>query len=146
MPSRRLALLLFVVIPGSVHAADWPMWRHDANLSAVAPTALPAKLHPQWVREYMPLKPGWPDQAKRQFDLAREPVVQGTTLFMNSPHADAVRALDTRTGEEKWIYFADGPVRFAPVAWQGNVYFSSDDGHLYCLQGDTGKLRWKFRG
>src|SRR5207244_3392684 len=98
-------------------AADWPMWRFDANRSAAAPTALPAKLYLQWTREYTPLKPAWPDQDKMQFDIVREPVVMGQTLFLNSSRYDAVRALDTRTGAEKWTAFADGPVRFAPIAW-----------------------------
>jgi outer membrane protein assembly factor BamB len=100
----------------------------------------------QWVRGYMPQQPAWPDQAKMQFDIVREPVVVGRTMYINSSRYDAVRALDTRTGEEKWSYFADAPVRFAPAVWEGRVYFSSDDGYLYCLQSDTGKLLWKFRG
>jgi outer membrane protein assembly factor BamB len=150
MQSRFYWLAIpFLVLPGmsgSLLAADWPMWRYDANRSAASPEPLPAKLNLQWVREYTPLKPAWPDQAKMQFDVVREPVVQGTTLYMNSSQADAVRALDTRTGEEKWIYFTDGPVRFAPVACQGNVYFTSDDGYLYCVNGETGTLNWKHRG
>ena len=81
-----------------------------------------------------------------QFDIVREPVAQGQNLYVNSPRYDAVRALDTRTGQDKWLFFADGPVRFAPVAFEGKVYFTSDDGYLYCLDGDTGKLHWKFRG
>lgn len=150
MQSRLLrqsfSYLVLLALPATSLAADWPMWRHDANRSGASPAELPATLHLQWVRDYVPLKPAWPDQAKMQFDVVREPVVQGTTLFMNSSQADAVRALDTRTGDEKWIYFTDGPVRFAPVAWQGNVYFTSDDGYLYCVSGETGALNWKFRG
>ena len=122
------------------------MWRYDANRSAASPHALPAKLHLQWTREYMPLKPAWPEQDKMQFDIVREPVVEGRTMYLNSSRYDAVRALDTRSGEGKWLYFADGPVRFAPVAWEGKVYFTSDDGYLYCLAGETGKLLWKYRG
>ena len=26
------------------------------------------------------------------------------------------------------------------------IYFTSDDGYLYCLSADKGKLQWKFRG
>ena len=33
-----------------------------------------------------------------------------------------------------------------PVARNGKVYFCSDDGHLYCVEGKTGELVWKFRG
>src|SRR5204862_5011835 len=59
---------------------------------------------------------------------------------------DCIRALDTRTGVEKWKTFVDAPVRFAPVASEGRIYFTSDDGYLYCLQGETGTLVWKMRG
>ena len=37
-------------------------------------------------------------------------------------------ALDSDTGEERWTFFADGPVRFAPLAWEGKVYFVSTGG------------------
>lgn len=122
------------------------MWRYDPQRSAASPQVLPAKLHLQWAREYPALQPAWPDQDKMQFDVAYEPVVLGQTLFLNSSRHDCVRALDTRTGQERWTFFADGPVRFAPVAWEGRVYFTSDDGNLYCVDANTGKELWKFRG
>ena len=66
-------------------------------------------------------------------------------MFVPSMVTDSVTALDTETGAERWRFIAEGPVRFAPVAWEGKVYFVSDDGYLYCLN-DDGSLRWKFRG
>ncbi len=141
-----LATGSLVVSGNCVRAGDWPMWRYDANRSGVTPNALPAKLHLHWARQYAPTTAAWPDQAKMQFDIVREPVAVGRTLYFNSSRYDAVRAMDTRTGLEKWTRFADGPIRFAPLAWDGRVYFTSDDGYLYCLDGDTGKLHWKVRG
>lgn len=141
-----IVTVFLVSIPAGAQAADWPMWRYDANRSGASPGELPAKLHLQWVREYRPTTPAWPDQDKMQFDIVREPVVVGQTMYFNSSRYDAMRAVDTRTGAEKWMYFADGPIRFAPVAWDGKLYFASDDGYLYCLNADSGKLLWKFRG
>jgi outer membrane protein assembly factor BamB len=141
-----LATILFLASPFGVRAADWPTWRYDANRTGVSPHGLSAKLHLQWKREYRPTTAAWPDQAKMQFDIVREPVVIGQTMFFNSSRYDAVRAIDTRTGAERWTYFADGPIRFAPVAWEDKVYFTSDDGYLYCLKADAGTLLWKFRG
>ena len=106
------------------------MWRYDANRSAASPHALPETLHLQWTRQYPKLTPAWPDQPKMQFDAAYEPIVLGRTMFVASPLQDCVTALDTRTGEHKWRFFTDGPIRFAPVAWQQRLYFTSDDGHL----------------
>src|SRR6266446_5279487 len=150
MQARRTFCLIVTVFlfgsPVGLRAADWPMWRYDANRSGASPAELPAKLHLQWVREYRPMKPAWPDQDKMQFDIVREPVVVGQTMYFNSSRYDAMRAVDTRTGAEKWTYFVDGPIRFAPVAWDEKLYFTSDDGYLYCLNGETGKLLWKFRG
>lgn len=127
-------------------AADWPMWRYDGNRSAASPESLPADLHLMWTRDYPALKPAWPDQAKMQFDAAYEPIIAGKRLFIGSPWTDSVTAIDTETGNELWRFHADGPVRFAPVVWQGKVYFVSDDGFLYCLDAGKGTLIWKFRG
>ena len=149
---QKIALIVGVTVSclialcDGVRAGDWPTWRYDANRSGATPDELPAKLRLQWVREYAPTTAAWPDQVKMQFDIVREPVVAGRTMYFNSSRYDAVRAVDTRTGVEKWTRFADGPIRFAPVAWDGRVYFTSDDGYLYCLDGETGKLHWKFRG
>jgi outer membrane protein assembly factor BamB len=146
LPLHFLATVVFLMGSGFVQGADWPMWRYDANRSGASPHDLPAKLYLQWIREYRRLKPAWPDQDKMQFDVVREPVVAGQTLYFNSSRYDAMRALDTHTGDEKWTYFVDGPIRFAPVVWEGRLYFASDDGYLYCLHSDTGRLLWKFRG
>jgi len=122
------------------------MWRFDAQRQGASPQELPNDLHLQWVRDYPKLIPAWPDQPKMQFDTAYEPVVLGKTLFLGSPREDCLIALDTVTGDEKWRYFTDGPIRFAPVAWDGKVYVASDDGFLYCVDADKGTLIWKFRG
>jgi outer membrane protein assembly factor BamB len=139
-----LALTAFVPLVAS--GGDWPMWRYDANRSAAAPDELPANLQVHWIRELPRLVPAWPDQAKMQFDAAYEPVVAGKRLFIGSSHDNSVTAYDTRTGAELWTYFADGPVRFAPLVWQEKLYVASDDGYLYCLSASDGSLLWRFRG
>ena len=67
----------------------------------------------------------------------------GNTMFVPSMVTDSLTALDTDTGAEKWRFFADGPIRFAPVAARGKLYFTSDDGHLYCLDASDGRLLWR---
>src|SRR5437868_5628076 len=81
---RVAGLLLILILPASLPAADWPMWRYDANRSGASPQELPAKLHLQWVRAYRPTTQAWPDQEKMQFDIVREPVVVGQTMYFNS--------------------------------------------------------------
>lgn len=146
-PCLRMAILLaaLAVVP-TAFGGDWPQYRYDAQRSAASPDELPAQLRCAWVLELPRLKPAWPDQPKMQFDAAYEPVVAGQRMFVGSSHNDSVTAYDTRTGDTVWQFFADGPVRFAPLAWQDKLYFVSDDGYLYCLHAGDGSLAWKFRG
>lgn len=127
--------------------ADWPAWRGNAAHGAVTARALPAELFPLWVRKLEAPAPAWPEtQPKIRSDASYEPVVAGKRLFVGSMTADRVAAYDTETGAELWRFYADGPVRFAPLAWRENVYVVSDDGYLYCLEAATGKCRWRRRG
>jgi PAS domain S-box-containing protein len=133
----------------SYRSYDWPLWRYDANRSAESPQRLPRKLYLQWVREYPKLEQAWENplnQDLMQFDKVYEPVAYGKTLFIGSSASDRLVALDTETGEEKWAFYVDGPVRFPPVASKGVAYFVSDDGYLYCVDAEKGNLVWKFRG
>lgn len=140
------AFAIIAFLTGETHAADWPTWRYDANRRGASPEELPEKLHLQWTLELPTPRPAWPsNQEKLAFDQFYQPVLQGKTLFVPSMVADKVTAYDTDSGKEKWKFFAEGPVRFAPVIWRDNVYFVSDDGYLYCLN-TQGELQWKFRG
>lgn len=144
---RSLWLLLSgVFLSGAVgaRAEDWPTWRYDVSRSAVSAQKLPEELHLQWVRKYPRVKPAFGTR-RLQFDAGYEPVVMGKTLFAGSPSNDSISAIDTETGAEKWKFYTDGPVRFAPVAWKAKVFAASDDGCLYCLDAATGGLLWKFR-
>ena len=148
--NRRLSWLVAVVCVAWVRtspAADWPMWRHDAGRSGVSPAALADELHLHWVRELPEPQPAWPaSQTKLQFDRSYQPVVMGRRLFVGSTVNDSISAYDTRTGNELWQFYTEGPVRFAPVADGERVFAVSDDGHLYCLYAGTGKLLWKVNG
>lgn len=148
LPRIGLAILCIAATfaPLQVRAADWPMWRYDAQRAAASPQQLPSRLHLQWTLELPRLKPAWPDQPKMQLDSAYEPVVVGHALIVGSSHDDSVAAYSTSTGELLWRFFTEGPVRFAPAAWQDKLLVASDDGYLYCLEAATGRLAWKFRG
>ncbi|MFO7903643.1 MAG: PQQ-binding-like beta-propeller repeat protein [Pirellulaceae bacterium] len=129
---------------------DWPMWRYDAARSAATPLELSEDLHLQWVRELPEPKRAWRHQwdhrGKLDFDVSYAPVVMGERIFVPSNATDSVTAYRIANGARLWRFYADGPVRLAPAAWNGNVYFVSDDGHLYCVEAETGDLVWKFRG
>ena len=148
----RLALALFVLCSLAACGADWPAWRRAAGPGPLGWGSLrgrphrPARLQLQWVRRLPPLEPAWPDQPKLQADAVYQPVVLGKRLFVGSSRHDTLTAYDTNTGRELWRFHADGPVRYAPVAWDEKVYFTCDDGYLYCVDAGRGSLRWKVRG
>ena len=146
---RLLHLVLFIVaclLTAQVRAGDWPQFRYDVGRTAASPHELPANLQLRWTRTLPAPRPAFPHELRLAYDASYEPVVLGHTMFVPSMVTDSVTALDTETGNERWRFFAEGPVRFAPVAWEGKVYFVSDDGYLYCLDANDGSLRWKFRG
>lgn len=134
----------------TAHAADWPMWRYDTARSAEWPGELPEELHLQWVRELpAPMRAWHPqrdDRQKLDFDVSFAPVAAEGLLFVPSNSTDSVAAYRLSDGGEVWRFFADGPVRLAPAYSEGRLFFTADDGHLYCVDASDGRLLWKFRG
>jgi len=142
-----LVVVEILFLPCIADAHDWPMWKYDAGRSAASPQELPDQLHLQWTRKLAPPKPAWPkSQDRLQFDASYEPVVAGQTLFVGSMVSDRVTAYDTQTGFEKWRFYTEGPVRFAPVVHNNKLYIASDDGYVYCLDADSGALIHRFLG
>jgi hypothetical protein len=122
--------------------ADWPMWRADAGRTASSAQAMPEPLLPLWQRQLPPVRPAFREE-RLQFDRGYEPVVAGKTLLVASSREDAVIALDTETGEEKWRALAAGPVRFAPVIAGERVLFGADDGVMRCVSLADGTVIWE---
>ena len=150
-PVRRravLALLWATWLPGVLLASqgDWPAWRYDAGRTAASPVELPAGMQLQWKRELPEPLAAFPHDPRLRFDSSYEPIAIGKQIVVPSMVTDSVTAFDSDTGRQRWTFFADGPVRFAPLAWEGKVYFVADDGCLYCLNADDGRLVWKFCG
>lgn len=149
--SSKLTLVAFVLMVTAWYAiagaADWPMYRGDAARSGYTVESLPAKLSQAWI--YRPAHaptPAWPRDERMMFDRAHDVVVADGLLFFGSAADCRVVALDAVTGQEKWTFFADAPIRFAPAVWKDRVFVVSDDGCLYCLAAADGSLQKKWRG
>ncbi len=141
----------------SLSGADWPTYQHDNARSGVTVEQLPAALSEQWrYQAALPPRPAWPAPANRDiwnevrelkplvtYDRAFHTVAAGDLVFFGSSADDTVRALDASTGEERWVFFTEGPVRLAPAVDNGRLYAGSDDGSVYSLEATTGKLLWR---
>lgn len=135
----------------SALGADWPTYRHDAGRSGCTPEGLDHPLHRQWT--YVPRhppRPAWPEPVREvhlmPFDYAYQVVAADGLVYFGSSADHKVYALDLATGRERWSFFTDAPVRFAPSVYQRKLYVASDDGWVYCLSVAEGKLIWRRRG
>ena len=137
-------MVLFLSCANLLFAEDWPMWRADSGRTGHIAEALPEKLSVRWSRHLPPLEPAYRHH-RLQFDGGYEPIVADGRLFLASTHNDSVSAYDVVTGKYLWRFYANGPVRFAPVAHRSKLYFGSDDGYLYCLNAADGRELWRFR-
>ncbi len=129
---------------------DWPTHHYDNQRSAVSPMQLPDKLYLQWTHEspHEPM-PAWPEPFREfnrmPFDYAYQMVSADGLVLYGSSADGKLYALDTGSGDIRWTFFTEGPVRFSPAIFEGKVYLASDDGFLYCLGLSGGKLIWKRR-
>ena len=130
----------------SAIASDWPQWRCDAARSSFTPHPLQLPLHLQWSLHLPPQDTAWKDEEVMKFDRSYQPVVLGQLLFIGSTINDSLSAYDLGSGQLKWRFYTEGPIRTAPAAWQDAVVVASDDGCLYCLAAQDGSLRWRLRG
>jgi len=150
---RRLVLMgavLLAAITAATSADDWPAYRHDSARSGVTADDPGRDLVLRWA--YTPRHapaPAWPEPGRElnrmEFDYVSHAVIADGMAFLGSSADHKAYALDLATGEERWSFFTEGPVRFAPVVHAGRVLVASDDGFVYSLRAADGRLEWKFR-
>ncbi len=147
MQQLTLALIASFLYVAPTQADDWPMWRYDAGRTAASPNSLPSDLQLVWKREFSPRKQAWDDPLNLDlmtYDRSFEPIVKDGRVFLGFNDQDKLLAMDAESGRELWTFFADAPIRFAPLADQDRLFVCSDDGYLYCLDAASGRVRWKF--
>ncbi len=141
------ACVLLLMVVARASAENWPAARADAARSGFTSEPLPNQLKLRWeFSSRQAPNPAWPSSERMQFDNAFQPIIMGDVVLFGSSADDKLYALDAQTGVEKWSFFTEGPIRFAPVGWQDRVFVASDDGWLYALSLENGKLLWKHRG
>ena len=131
-------------------AKDWATYRSDITRSGVSSQNIGPELFLQW--KYVPVhkpKPAWPMPAEElprmHNDNAYHAVIAGGSAYFGSGMTDKICSIDVATGDIRWKFVAEGPIRFAPTVYAGRIYFGSDDGYVYCLGCEDGSLVWKYR-
>jgi outer membrane protein assembly factor BamB len=147
-PLARLVtgLVASVMLTLPAGAADWPMYRHDIARTASTPAGLPAELHLQWTRQLPARASAFAYDTRIQNDDCYHPVVAGNTLLVGTEATNSLLALDTATGEVKWRFYTEGPIRYAPALADGVAFVAAEDGVLYAVEIATGRLKWKYHG
>ena len=147
---------LFLFVGFCMSAADWPTYMGDDARSGVSFEQLKLPLEQSWIHQPLHApRPAWRGPAKadfynnqlklknrQMFDHAFHVIADAKHVYFGSSADDQVHCLDLNSGEERWAFFTEGPVRFAPTLHDGRLYVGSDDGHAYCLSTD-GKSIWK---
>ncbi len=155
----RYAAILLVLLPLTAGAAEWPTYRHDNRRSGVSTEKLAFPLKPLWTHRGGTPRQAWSGPAKwdaysgnanlqsmRNFDPCYYVTVGGGLVYYGSSRDNAVHALEAGSGAERWVFFAEAPVRLPPTLFEGTAFAGSDDGHLYALDAGKGSLLWKDRG
>jgi len=143
-----------------VSADDWPTRLRDARRGGVTAEQLTVPLTEQWcIATSRAPGPAWPESPARHdgfhgyynmkrrqnYDPCFDVAVVSNRLYFGSSDSGAITCADVADGQAIWVFFTDGPVRFAPHVVNGKVYVGSDDGYVYCLNAVDGELVWKER-
>ncbi|MFP6598128.1 MAG: PQQ-binding-like beta-propeller repeat protein, partial [Candidatus Hydrogenedentota bacterium] len=141
--SISMAILALSAV--AVSAEDWPTYQHDNRRSGSTSEDLEFPFNSTWTfKSQRSPQNAWEGPAKwdaystqsdlqsmRNFDPAFYVTVVKNRLYFGSSADDAAHCLDATTGEEKWTFFTNGPVRIPPTISDGKAYFGSDDGNAY---------------
>ncbi|MBN2325815.1 MAG: PQQ-binding-like beta-propeller repeat protein [Candidatus Omnitrophica bacterium] len=145
-----LVLCAAVFLAECGQTEPWRTYRYDNARSGYTPENLNSDLHLQW--SFQPAhapKPAWPAPAaelpRMHEDNAFHAVIADQTVFFGSSITDRIMAIDAASGDVRWTFQTEGPVRFAPTYHQGRILAGADDGCVYCLNAADGALIWKYR-
>ena len=145
-----IVIMVFAACSRDNDKSGWKTYRHDGSRTAVTSEKISSELFLKWT--YIPAhapKPAWhtpaEEMSRTNSDNTYHVSASDGLAYFGSSEDHKMYAIDIATGNEKWVFFTDGPVRYSPTIWNKHIYFGSDDGYVYCLNAKNGKLNWKYR-
>ena len=146
-PFIAVILLQLIAVTPTSQASEY---LGNNQRSGYTDAAVPVKPALLWTyQQRHPPKTAWPEPFGElqfiDFDYADQVTIGTERIYFGSSADHTVRALNVDSGEQQWVYYTEGPVRFAPVLYKDRLCAVSDDGHLYCLKASDGSLIWKRR-
>lgn len=130
-------------------AGSWPTFLGDSRRSSRSTGELPAELKPLWTVKAVDLRADGVDQDRRDSErylgALSAPVVGQGLVVVASPETHQVLAFDAATGKHRWAFNATGKIDSPPTLADGLAVFGCDDGTVYALRLNDGKLCWRFR-
>lgn len=110
-------------------AADWPLFRGNAQMTGTATAKLPDQLEERWA-------------FKCKDSIESAPVIRDGIVYVASMDKH-LYAIELATGKEKWKTKLSN-MKAAPAIQGGRIYIGDIEGKLHALELATGKLIWSF--
>jgi len=157
-PCLHVLILSYVLaVEGSLLGADWPTYRHDNQRTGVTSESLAPPLSLRWVfRSPFPPARGWSLPVNGYGAIKHRPNVcyddafhvtsVGGAAYFCSSSENRLYAVDAATGAVRWTFFTGASPRLAQAVHDGRLYFGADDGIVYCLDAEGGRVIWSLRG
>ncbi len=118
--------------PLDVTESDWSTHRSDNDRSSSTSVKLPASVKSSW-------------RFNHPAGSQPVPAVAVAGLVFTTGLDGVIRAVDAGSGEIRWHFPANAPIRTPPTIAGGRLYVGAGDGFVYCLEAATGRPLWRFR-
>jgi hypothetical protein len=131
-------ILLWALIPAFGETAadspgsDWPMLAHDCARSGATATDIRPPFERKWYRLF-------PDEGLM---AGVQPVIADGRIFVGTMRG-MLHAIDGVTGEDAWVYRADGAILHTCAVGGAKVVFGDASGKVCALNVEDGKLDWR---
>lgn len=110
--------------------SDWPSSRGNPQNTGVGSGGIPNKLEVLW-------------KMRTENECEGTPVVVDGVAYIGDLE-DSLYAVDTRTGQQRWVYRNRCGYQASPLVYQGAVYAGDVDGTMHCFDAESGEQLWRF--